>query len=100
MDYIPFPFVALREGNNSLSTILDDAHRAAGDCQYLRTWEPTNETWWVPGVTEAVQVTSFECNRCAVDSGLRLRYFKRRRTDECWSEDLNGTSETVEEVNG
>ena len=73
MDYIPFPFVTLRKGNNSLSTIRDDAHRAAGDCQYLRTWEPTNETWWVTSVTEAVQVTSFECNQCAVDSGLRLR---------------------------
>jgi hypothetical protein len=68
-----FPLLHRVTGNNSLSTIRDDAHRVAGDCQYLRIWEPTNETCRVPSVTEAAQVTSFESIRGMVDLGLRLR---------------------------
>jgi hypothetical protein len=40
--WIIFPFALLHPvtGNNSLSKIRDDTHRVAGDCQYLRIWEP------------------------------------------------------------
>jgi hypothetical protein len=47
--------------------------RVTRDCQYLRIWEPTNETCWVPSVAEAAQVTSFESIRGLTDLGLRLR---------------------------
>ena len=69
----PFPLLHRMTGNNSLSRIRDDAHHVTGDCQYLRIWEPTDGTCWVPSVTEAAQVTSFESIRGMVDLGLRLR---------------------------
>jgi len=73
VDYIPFPSLHRVTRNNSLSTTRDDTHRVAGYCQYLRIWEPANETSCVPSVPEATQVTSFESNRGTVDLGLRLR---------------------------